>query len=78
MKTQDWPRIGIVTPSYNQAAFIRSTIESVLAQVYPNLEYWVIDGGSTDGTVDILRSYGDRINWVSEKDDGRHRRSIKA
>ena len=64
------PRIGIVTPSYNQGAFIRSTIESVLAQEYPNLEYRVIDGGSSDGTLAILRNYGDRINWISEKDNG--------
>ena len=70
MTTQCYPKIGIVTPSYNQGAFIRSTIDSVLGQAYPNLEYWVIDGGSTDDTVDILKSYGNRINWISEKDDG--------
>lgn len=65
-----FPRIGIVTPSYNQGSFIRETIESVLQQRYPNLEYWVIDGGSTDGTIDILRSYGQQINWISEEDRG--------
>ena len=70
MQTEDYPRIGIVTPSYNQGAFIGATIEGVLRQAYPNLEYWVIDGGSTDGTVDILKSYGARINWISEKDGG--------
>lgn len=65
-----YPSISIVTPSYNQAQFIRETIDSVLNQNYPNLEYWVIDGGSTDGTVDILKSYGKKIKWVSEKDKG--------
>lgn len=64
------PTIGIVTPSYNQGAFIGETIESVLQQGYPNLEYWVIDGGSTDNTIDILRTYGQRINWISENDRG--------
>ncbi|HEY8596928.1 MAG TPA: glycosyltransferase [Thermomicrobiales bacterium] len=52
-----FPLVIIVTPSYNQAGFIRETIESVLNQDYPRLEYWVIDGGSTDGTVAILREY---------------------
>ena len=64
------PKIGIVTPSYNQGAFIRDTIESVLQQGYPNYEYWVIDGGSTDDTLDILKSYGERIRWISEEDRG--------
>lgn len=64
------PLISIVTPSYNQAQFIRATIDSVLSQDYPNLEYFVIDGGSTDGTIEILKSYGNKIKWVSEKDDG--------
>jgi len=66
----DIPFVTIVTPSFNQGKFIRETIESVLNQDYPNIEYWVIDGGSTDETIDILKSYGDSINWVSEKDCG--------
>ena len=65
-----YPKISVVTPSYNQARFIRSTIDSVLSQDYPNLEYIVVDGGSTDDTVDILKSYGKKIKWVSEKDAG--------
>lgn len=64
------PKISVVTPSYNQAQFIRATIDSVLSQEYPNLEYFVIDGGSTDGTIDILKSYGKKLKWVSEKDSG--------
>lgn len=65
-----FPKISIVTPSYNQAAYIRDTIDSVLSQEYPDLEYFVIDGGSTDGTVEILKSYGKKLKWVSEKDKG--------
>ena len=64
-------KISLITPSYNQAEFIQCTMESVLAQTgHFELEYVVLDGGSTDGTVDILRSYGNRINWHSERDDG--------
>lgn len=64
------PKITVVTPSFNQASFIRATIDSVLSQDYPNLEYFVMDGGSTDGTIEILRSYGDKIQWQSKKDGG--------
>jgi len=64
------PVVSIVTPSFNQGAFIHQTIESVLQQDYPHIDYRVIDGGSTDETVAILKSYEDRVQWVSEKDRG--------
>jgi glycosyltransferase involved in cell wall biosynthesis len=66
-----WPRISIVTPSYNQGALIEETIRSVLLQRYPRLEYIVIDGGSDDETVEILEKYDQWIDyWVSESDEG--------
>ena len=65
------PRITIITPSFNQARFLGEAIRSVLAQRYPNLEYFVIDGGSTDGSVDVIRRHDvDLAWWVSERDAG--------
>lgn len=71
MEGRSWPRISIVTPSFNQGEFIEETIRSVLLQGYPDLEYFVMDGGSTDRTVEIIRKYEPWITgWVSEKDAG--------
>ena len=65
------PRISIITPSFNQGAYIDEMIRSVIEQDYPNIELIVIDGGSTDNTTDVLRKYGTRIaHWESEKDRG--------
>ncbi len=64
------PLVTIVTPSYNQGRFIAATIESVLGQDYPRLEYIVMDGGSTDETAEVARRYSDRLEFISEKDRG--------
>ncbi|HEY9249756.1 MAG TPA: glycosyltransferase family 2 protein [Rariglobus sp.] len=67
----EWPRISIVTPSYNQAAYLEETIRSILLQNYPDLQYLVIDGGSDDGSLEIIKKYAPWISrWESERDRG--------
>lgn len=68
---ENWPRITIVTPSYNQGEFLEETIKSILDQNYPNLEYFVIDGGSSDHSVAVIQKYAENLDWwVSEPDNG--------
>jgi glycosyltransferase involved in cell wall biosynthesis len=64
------PLVTIVTPTYNMGHFLRETIESVLSQDYPHIQYIVMDAGSKDDTVEVLKSYGSRLEWVSEPDEG--------
>jgi glycosyltransferase involved in cell wall biosynthesis len=67
----NWPRISIITPSFNQGEFIEETIRSVLLQGYPDLEYLVLDGGSSDGSLDIIGKYSRWLSyWISERDGG--------
>jgi glycosyltransferase involved in cell wall biosynthesis len=70
-QTMDYPRISVITPSYNQGEFLEATIRSVLDQQYPNLEYIVIDGLSADNSKEIIQKYSSKIAyWCSEKDNG--------
>jgi glycosyltransferase involved in cell wall biosynthesis len=71
LDSSEWPCISIITPSYNQGNFIEETIRSVLLQGYPNLEYIIIDGGSSDDTVRVIKKYSQWISyWISETDKG--------
>ena len=67
---QEWPKISVVTPNYNYCCYLEETIRSVLLQSYPNLEYIIIDGGSNDGSLEIVRKYERWLTWESKPDSG--------
>ena len=70
-ETRSWPRISVITPSFNQGEFLEETIRSILLQGYPDLEYLILDGGSTDQSVEIIKKYSPWISyWISESDGG--------
>src|ERR1700687_3132734 len=70
MQNREWPLVTVITPAYNQGIFLRDTIESVLAQDYPHIEYFVLDDGSTDETAKILEEYSGRIKWETHPNMG--------
>ncbi len=70
LSDNNFPKISIITPSYNQGHFIEETIRSVLLQDYPDIEYIVVDGKSNDNTIEILKKYGNHLTWTSEPDEG--------
>lgn len=73
MQQDQWPKISIITPSYNQGHFLEQTICSIIGQDYPNLEYIIIDGGSSDNSVEIIKKYEKQLAyWVSEEDGGNY------